>query len=53
MLDAVIAIFIMFLANLLITFSRSRLQGIGRKVLSSIAFLLLLPAFLFALRAVF
>lgn len=52
MLDAVIAIFLMFLANLIITIARTRLTGIWRKALSFLAFVLLLPAFLFAFRAI-
>jgi hypothetical protein len=51
MLDALIAIFIMFVANLLITFSRTRLTGFVRRITSIFAFLLLFPALLFILRA--
>ncbi|MDY0323899.1 MAG: DUF2768 family protein [Candidatus Carbobacillus sp.] len=53
MLDAVIAIFLLFLANLLLTIARTKLQGVGRRLVSVVAFLLLLPAFLFAFRALF
>lgn len=52
MLDAVIAIFLMFLANLIITIARTKLTGVWRKALSLLAFILLLPAFLFAFRAI-
>jgi hypothetical protein len=51
MLYAVIAIFIMFVANYLITFARTRLSGFKRKVTSFFAFLLLFPALLFILKA--
>ncbi|MBE3595074.1 MAG: DUF2768 family protein [Candidatus Carbobacillus altaicus] len=53
MLDAVIAIFLLFLANLLITIARTKFKGVPRRLLSVSAFLLLIPAFLFAFRALF
>lgn len=52
MLDAVIAIFFLFIANLTITVARTKLIGLRRRAFSTLAFLLLIPAFLFAVRAV-
>lgn len=51
MLYAIIAIFMMFIINLLITFARTRLTGFKRKLTSIFAFLLLFPTVLFMLKA--
>lgn len=51
MLEAVIAIFLMLICNLLVTFAKTRLSGFKRKITIFAAFLLLLPTALFALKA--
>lgn len=51
MLEAVIAIFLMFLINFIITFARTRLTGFKRKITIFIAFLLLFPTVLFIIKA--
>lgn len=49
--DSMIAIGLLILANVLILFARKRERGFIRFTLSFIAFAILFPAFLFALRA--
>lgn len=49
--DSMIAIGLLILANFLIMLARKRDRGILRFSLSFIAFAMLLPAFLFAVRA--
>lgn len=51
MIDAMIAIMFLFIANFLIVWARQRKKGWLRYLLSTIAFLMLLPAFMFGLRA--
>ncbi len=51
MLEAIIAIFLMLICNLIVTYARTRLTGFKRKITTSFAFLLLLPTVLFALKA--
>lgn len=51
MLYAVIAIFLMFVINFLVTFARTRLTGFKRKITIFFSFLLLFPTILFILKA--
>jgi hypothetical protein len=51
MIDAMIAMVFLFLANCLSAWARQRKKGWLRFFLSAAAFLMLLPAFLFGLRA--
>lgn len=52
MLDALIAIAFLFLANFILMIARRRERGFFRFLLSLIAFVMLFPAFLFAARAI-
>ncbi|MGI6125827.1 MAG: DUF2768 family protein [Planifilum sp.] len=51
MIDAMIAIVLLAFANFLIAWARQRRKGWLRHVLSVVAFLLLIPALMFGLRA--
>lgn len=51
MFDALIAIVCLLLANVLIVWARQRKKGWQRAILTVTAFLMLLPAILFGLRA--
>ena len=51
MIDALLAIVFLFLANFLIAWARQRKKGWQRVFLSVVAFLMLFPALLFGLRA--
>lgn len=53
MLFALLAIFLMFVANLLIVTARRRFRGWLRWLLSGIAYLMLIPILLFSLIALF
>ncbi|MFC4078102.1 DUF2768 family protein [Salinithrix halophila] len=51
MMDSFIAIVLLLLANFTIVWTRQLSSGWIRVVLSAVAFLMLIPAFLFGLRA--
>lgn len=53
MLDAVLAIALLFVANFLVTWARTRLSGWPRRVVVAFSFAMLFPAFLLAVRALF
>ncbi|MCF6093532.1 DUF2768 family protein [Microaerobacter geothermalis] len=53
MLEAFIAIFLLILANLLITLARHKLHGFLKRIVTIFAYLLLIPAFIFGLRVIF
>lgn len=45
-MSSIVAMLLMFIANILIVFARKRLTGVIRILVSTVAFLLLIPSFL-------
>jgi hypothetical protein len=48
-MSSIVAILLMFIANFAIVFSRKKLRGVPRILVSTLAFLLLIPSFLLIL----